>query len=250
MTTVVLCCPALAQNSAKPPEQKTRQEDREIAYGVENDFGAGYVWRGLVVSDRPVVQPAAWVSRSGFTFVAWSNLSLRNTTEATRPQVTVLILTHERSWKHLRIEPTIEAFLYRDPVSIEASSSMEGSVKLSFPVGPLRLFTIHSFDVLTYRGAYFGAAGVAYQRHASEKTRLEVSFHTGWASSTFNNAYIGVDKPAFNLIGVESSLTYYVKPYLFLRPHSELSTLVDRQLRLELLEPTFFNLGLAVGVEF
>jgi hypothetical protein len=249
-TTIVLCCPALAQNSGTPPGQKPPQDDRKITYGVENDFSSGYVWRGLVVSDRPVVQPAAWVSWSGFTFIAWSSLSLRDTTEATRPQVADLILMLEHNWKHLRIEPTIEAFLYRDSVGIETSSSMHGSVQLSFPAGPFRLFTNHSVDVLAHRGAYFGTGGVAYQRRASAKSKLDASFHTGWASSMFNDAYIGIDTAAFNFIGLESSLTYYVKPYLYVRPHSELSITVGRQLRRQLPEPNFVSLGFGVGVEF
>ena len=246
----LLCSPALAQNTGRPPEQKAPQEDRKIAYGIESDFSAGYAWRGLVVSDRPVIQPAAWVSRSGFTFIAWSNFSLRDTSEGTRPRVTDLILTHERHWKRLRIEPTIEAVLFRDSAGVETSSSLQGSVQLSFPVGRLRLTTIQSVDMLTHRGAYFGAAGVAYKERASPKAELEVSFDTGWASSTFNDIYIGIDKPAFNLIGVQSSLTYYVEPSLYVRPHSALSIIVGRQLRRESLKPTFFNLGVAVGVEF
>src|SRR5262245_1281042 len=50
----------------------------------------------------------------------------------------------------------------------EARSTMEGALKLSYPAGPLRIFTTHAFDVLAYRGSYFGEAGVEYERHVKK----------------------------------------------------------------------------------
>src|SRR5260370_37976658 len=245
-----VCSLAFAQGAPGPPGEKPLEEDRKVAYGAESDLSSGYVWRGLVVSDRPVVSPAVWICTSGFTFIAASTLALSNTTEGTRPSVTDLILTHERDWNKLKIEPTFETYWYRDPLGIATSRSMEGSLKVSYPVGPIRLFTAHSFDVLTHKGAYFGEAGIDYERHFSQKSELATSFHTGWASSTFNDAYVGVNKPAFSLVGLECSFTHRLKPHFYLRPPLEFSSIVDRQLRAAVSRPNFFTFGLATGVEF
>jgi hypothetical protein len=243
-------CPhAFAQDSAKPPQEHSH-EQRRIKWGFENNFKSGHVWRGLVVSDQPVVQPAAWISASGFTFEVWSNLTLSNTSEDTRPRVTDLLLTYERDWKKLTIEPALQTSFYRDPLAVEASTTMEASLKLSYPVGPLRVFTVHSFDVLFYKGAYFGEAGVTYERKLSERASFEAALRTGWASAKFNDAEIGVSKPAFNFVGVEGAYTYYIRPHVYLQPHFGFSTITDRQLRGALLKPTFFTLGLAMGMDF
>ena len=103
---------------------------------------------------------------------------------------------------------------------------------------------------MTYTGSYFGEAGLGYERRVAKKTELAVSIHSGWASSKFNALNIGLDKPAFNFIGVESSLTHYVRPYLYLRPHFEFSNITGWRLRQYLSSPTIAAVGLAMGFEF
>jgi len=82
--------------------------------------------------------------------------------------------------------------------------------------------------------------------------RVEVggSVNTGWASSTFNDAWFGIDKSALNLTGVEGRLTVYVTPRLYIGPHFQFTTTVDRAMRAELAQPTWFFVGLTTGVEF
>jgi hypothetical protein len=126
----------------------------------------------------------------------------------------------------------------------------KGSIKLSYPAGPIRLFTSHSFDVLTHKGAYFGEAGVELARRLSEKNELGISLDTGWASSTFNQAYVGVNKSAFSLVGLECSWTHHLKSRFYPRPHFEFTSVVDQQVRASLSHPNFFTFGLALGVEF
>ena len=218
------------------------EDSQKFAYGVETDFNSGHVWHGIVLSDRPVLRPSGWISRFGLTLSG-------STMEGAGLHFTDLGLTYERDWNKLRIEPAIEAYLDRPPAGIHDPNTMEGSLKLSYPAGPLRAFTLHAFDVLAYKGAYFGEAGLGYEGRVRKRTGLAASFHSGWASSKFNGAYIGFDKAAVNFIGAEGSLTYYLRPYLYLRPHFEFNSSAGR-LR-EYLSPATLNLfGLAVGVEF
>jgi hypothetical protein len=245
-----LCCfPAFAQELTQPP-QESPPEQPKFAWGVENDFRSSHVWRGLVISDQPVLQPEAWISVSRFTFTAWSNLTLRDTTERTRPRIMELSLEYEHDWRKLRIEPTLEADFYRDPLNVESSKWVESSLRVSYPAGPLRVFTAHSFEVSDYRGAYFGEAGIDYERRLPKNTELEITPSIGWSSAKFNNANIGVAKAAFNLVAVESSLTYYVNKNLYLRPELGFSRIMDAQLRAAVLHPTFLTFGLAIGFGF
>jgi len=107
---------------------------------------------------------------------AWSNLALTNLSGSPRLQTTDLILTYGRDWKKLKIESTLEAYLNRRPVDIDERNTMESSLKLSYPIGRFRVFTIQSFDILTYKGSYFGEAGLGYERRVAKKTELAVSF--------------------------------------------------------------------------
>ena len=242
---VLLCYGAFAQDSARPAGER-----RRFGYGAESDFNSAFVWRGIVWSTRPVMQPSGWVSAYGFTLNTWSNLTLSDTPESVHLHTTELGLMYEREWKKLRIEPSVEAYLNRPPAEIEDPNTMEGSLKLSYPVGPLRIFTRHSLDVLAYGGSYSGEGGVGYEAHFTKRTALALNVRSGWASSKFNDVYIGLGKAALSFIGVEGSLTYHLKPSLYLRPHFEFSSIADRRLRAYLSSPTFVNFGLAMGIDF
>ena len=245
------CAPAFAQEtSSNSPDEKRTAQERPVSYGVEIEFRSGHADRGIVISDRPVVQPVTWVSSSVAAFSVWSNVTLGETTDGSRPQILELELTHAHEWRNFTIEPALRMFFYRDPLSIGSSRSIEGWLYLSYHAGPFRLFANQSVDVMAYKGAYFGQAGVAFERRLSRRIEVGGSVNTGWASSTFNDAYIGIDRSAFNLAGVEGGLTVYLKPHLYIGPHVQFTTTVDRTVRAALTQPTLFFVGLTTGVEF
>jgi hypothetical protein len=245
------CAAASAQDTPpNPPEEKRSESERAVSYGVEIALRSGHADRGLVISDRPVIQAVTWVSGSIAAVSVWSNITLGETTDGSRPQILELELTRAHEWRNLTIEPAIRMFFYRDPVSIDSSRSIEGWLYLSYQVGPFRLFANQSFDVLTYKGAYFGEAGIALERRVSPRIKVGGSFSTGWASSTFNDAWFGIDRSALNLTGVEGWLTVYVKPHFYIGPRVQFATTINRALRAELAQPTLFFVGFSTGVEF
>ena len=245
-----LCEAIQIQDSPNPPEEELPERQRPISYGVEIALSSGHADRGIIISDRPVVQPVTWVSGKGVSFSVWGSLTLGETTDGSRPQILEMELTREHEGRHLTVGPAVRMFFYRDPLSIDSSRSIEGWLYVSYSVGPLRLFTNHSVDVLAYRGAYFGEAGFALERRHSERIKVGGSWGIAWASSRFNHAYVGIDKSALNRLSVEGWLTAYVKPRLYIGPHFKFSTTVDRAVRAALARPTYFFVGLTTGVEF
>jgi len=244
-----------AETGAETPAQLTdKQSDSQASdanatftYGAETDFNSRYVWRGLLL-DGPVEQPSAWISAFGFTFTAWSNVSFTNAYEGAGLNSGGLILTYNRDWEKLRIEAALDAYMGRHSSDIRSRNTMEGSLGLSYPVGPLRIFTTHAFDVLAYRGSYFGEAGLEYERRVTKKTEFTISVRSGWASSKFNDIYIGVDKSAFNFVGAEGSLTHYLGSRMYFRSHIEFSSITDRRLRGQLAPADIVTFGLAFGL--
>jgi hypothetical protein len=244
-----------AEAGAETPARSTdKQSDSQesvppgaFTYGAETDFNSGYVWRGLLLDEGPVTQPSAWVSAFGFTFTAWSNVAMTSTSESAGLNSGGLILTYERDWEKLRIEAGLDAYMGRQSSDIESQNTMEGLLRLSYPVGPLRIFTTHAFDLLAYRGSYFGEAGLEYERQVTKNTEFTISVRSGWASSKFNDAYIGVNKSAFNYVGAEVSLTYHLGPHMYLQPHIEFSSITDQRLRAQSSPANIFTFGLAFG---
>jgi hypothetical protein len=247
-----------AEAAAESPAEMTDKSSSQVSetrasftYGAEMDFSSGYVWRGLLLDEGLIGQPSAWISRSGFTFIAYSNVALTSKSGTAGLKAGGFILTYDRDWEKLRIEAALDTYLGRQSLDmgadIEARDTMEGSLKLSYPTGPLRIFTTHAFDLLAYRGSYFGEAGLEYEREVTKSTEFATSIRSGWASAKFNYEYIGVNKSAFNLVGAEGSLTYYRGQHLYFRPHIEFSSITDRRLRAQLSPSNIVNFGLAFG---
>jgi hypothetical protein len=239
---------AWGQGAGALPQQK-------ISYGVEGDFNSAYLWRGIVLNNRPVVQPSLWISASDVSFEVWSAVNLSHTAEIESFQTTYLALAYGRAWKKLRIEPALEGYLnrrfakVRDPHTLEATLSVSYQMG-SFRGGPLRLFTSHAWDVVAHRGAYFGEAGLGYQKAMARDSTLALSLRSGWASARFNEVYVGLAKSAVNFVGVEGSFRYPVTTRLYVRPHLDFVYTTDRRVRDQLLWPSLVNFGLALGGEF
>jgi hypothetical protein len=248
LLTFVACAPAFAQDTA-PSDEQTSAEERRISYGVETAFSSGHADRGFIISDRPVVQPVLWLSRSGAEFSLWGNVPLAETTDRSRPEILELELTREQTWKKLSVAPAVRMFFYHDALSLDRTRSIEAWLYLSYDAGPFRLFTNHSIDVLTYKGAYFGEAGIEAERHVSPRIEVGSSFAAGWASSRFNDAYADIATSALDRISVEGWLTAHVNSHFYIGPHFEFSTIVDPAVRAELIRPTYFLFRLTTGAE-
>jgi len=240
-----------AETPAQSPDKQSSSQESvardTFTYGAEMDFMSDYVWRGLLLDDGPVWQPSAWISAFGFTFTAWGNVVMTSASEGAGQKSGGLTLTYDCDWEKLKIEAALDAYTGRQSSDFEARNTMEASLKLSFPAGPLRIFTTHAFDVLAYRGSYFGEAGLEYERQVTKSAEFTISVRSGWASAKFNDVYIGVDKSAFNFVGIEGSLTYYLGRRMYFRPHIEFSSITDRRLRGQLAPANIVNFGLAFG---
>jgi hypothetical protein len=236
----------LAQSTDKQSVSQASASPATFTYGAETDFNSGYVWRGLLL-DGPVEQPSAWISAFGFTFTAWSNVSLTSAYGGAGLNSGGLTLAYDRDWEKLRIEAALDTYMGRQASDIESRNTMEGSLRLSYPVGPLRIFTTHAFDILAYRGSYIGDAGLEYERQVTKNTEFTISVRSGWASAKFNDVYIGVNKSAFNYVGAQGSLTYYLGQRMYLQPHIEFSSITDQRLRGQLSPANIFTFGLAFG---
>src|SRR5262245_54965079 len=162
-----------AEAGVETPAQLT-DEPSTFTYGAEMDFNSAYVWRGILLDDRPVWLPSAWISAYGFTLTAWGNVAMAGASEGAGMNPGGLILTYEHDWENLKIEAALDAYMGQQSPDIDARSTMEASLKLSFPAGPLRIFTTHAFDVLAYRGSYFGEAGLEYKKQVTKNTEFTI----------------------------------------------------------------------------
>jgi hypothetical protein len=231
--------PAIAQETARP-----------ITYGLEVAFRSGHSDRGFIISDHPVVQPALWLSGNGAEFSVWGNFTVTPNSDGSRPEILELELVRSFKWKRFTIGPAARMYFYHDPLSPYSTRSLEGWLNLSFDLGPFNLYTNHSLDILTYRGAYYVDGGIAIERSVSSRVGIGGSIGAGWASAMFNDSWVGLGKSALNRASAEGWLTAYLDSHFYINPHFEFSTLLEPRVRAAALRPTYLRVGLAVGGEF
>ena len=257
LLVVAWCVPAVAQDTAttadvvRSNDQNTSDTLAKISYGLETAFRSGHSDRGFLISDRPVFQPDAWLSLRGTEISLWSNFALADATDGTRPDIVEGELTHIYRWKRLSIGPAARMYFYDDLVNRSTDRSLEGWLNLSIAFGPLSLFTKHSVDLLDYRGGYYGEAGLHYDQKVTSGLEIGGSLGGGWANATFNAYWAGVAKSAFDRVSAESWLFIYPERHLYIGPHVELSSIVDRDVRAgDLFSPRYLLFTLTTGVEF
>ena len=220
-----------------------------MTYGVEVAFRSGHADRGFIINDRPVVQPVMWLSGSGTEFSVWTSFALAQTTDGARPQISELELERTRTWGKVTVAPAIRMYFYHDALSAERDRSLEGWLNLSYNVGPFSLFTRHSLDVLTYKGAYFVDVGIESEGRVSPPLEIGGSLRAGYGSGRFNDDYAGIAKRALDRVGAATWLNVYVK-HFYVGPHFEFSTIVDPALRAAVTRPTYLLVRLSLGGEF
>ncbi len=220
--------------------------DKVVSLGFEADMNSQYVWRGIVFECNPVIQPTVWASARSVTLSVWnSHVPGRETGVGIGHEVD-FTLTHEHDWRLVTSELEFGYYLY--PGDDESPATGEFTVSFSCPVGFLNACTRHTFDILEYKGSYFGETSLSVECITAHGLNLETRVFTGWASAEFNEIYAGVSHSALNLAGLAASATFRIAGPLYVCPHVEAYFTLDRTI-VEATQPHVTNVGLAIGVD-
>ncbi len=219
-----------------------------FSFGGELDLNSRYVWRGVALSQGPVAQPSVWFTLGDFTFTPWANIVLWGEDDKWQFNELDLTLSYEKEWLGIEVSPSLAYYFY--PNQEDAPSTAELGLELSRSIGPVDVSTSHAVDLRAYRGAYYGTIGLEYEQELTSELGAELSVEAGLGSARFNESNFKVNKTALNAIGAEVSLEWSPAGLFYLRPHVNLSALVDSGLREAAETGTLFTAGLAIGKEF
>ncbi|HEX5034991.1 MAG TPA: hypothetical protein VFW62_10950 [bacterium] len=219
----------------------------DFSFGFEGDFVSSYVWRGIVFSDGPALQPSMWLSLYGATFSVWGNFVLGDEPNQGRLDEVDFSLSYLFKTKDFFVSPIFLSYLYPHQ---DLAATVETSVVLGYQKGPFKIFTAQAVDVVAMTGAYFGLFGGSFEKDLQSKLTIKTSLGLGWANGIFNEAYFGVPQSKLNLFIWNLELTWYLRGPLYLRPHLEVTTLLPASLRESVADPTVVDGGLAIGVQF
>jgi hypothetical protein len=233
----------LAASSADDGEDDGEDDDTTV--GAEVDTVSRFIWRGMALSQGPVVQPSAWASLYNFNANLFTNVLLTDQTN-NRLSTIVPSLSYTLEWKKLSVEP---GFIFYDvlgdgPLHRTAEASVEGT--LAF--GAFHVLSNHYVDVATHAGAYYGTLGAELEPSFGKWT-LGAKADVAWATADFNRAYFGASTAPLDLAEGTVSVRYELTKLAYAVVHGDGSTLLSSSLRATGVQATLAVVGATLGVE-
>ena len=210
--------------------------------GYSMDYNSRYIWRGIAYSRKSVAQPSVWISHSNLTLSFWGNGALASTDGGAWNEFDWTV-SDATSWGHTSIEADYEVYTY--PYQHDSPSTGEATLKLSLPVGSLRVFTTQNFDVMRYPGSYYGEAGISGERRLTAGWNGDAAVTVGFGSARFNEVYLGRHQAALNMVGLDLGLAHSVGVFA-IRPHITTTSLLDHTLRQQESQPDLVSFGLSI----
>ncbi|MEO0073912.1 MAG: hypothetical protein ABIK43_04550 [candidate division WOR-3 bacterium] len=216
-----------------------------LSLGAEAVAASCYLWRGLILYDRPVLQPSLWLSRGGLGVSVWTSFSAGG--RPLRPQADELDLTldYEAEWRRLVISPSVCCFVY--PVAA-GKPELELGLELRYPAGTFTFVSRHQVELLTAPGAYFGSLGLQIEQEPVEGLVFSLGLEAGAGSAVFNHANLGLVRAALNCLQAEMALSRSFG-WLYVKPQTTLCWLPDKYISLAAGSRFSWSAGVAIGRE-
>lgn len=228
---MVLCgTVALAQDAAKvecPPCPP-------VAVALDATFLSAYVWRGQVLNDERVFQPAATITKGAFSLSTWGNYNLTDRVTGESGDFSEIDVTASFTCKAGPVGATAGVIEYVFPNQTAAGAAVQGTrelfLTLSFPDWVVVPSVSVYRDVDEVDGTY-AVAGLSWTAAMGDKVALTLSGSIGYGDKDYNGTYFGVEESALNDANVCASLAWKVSDSLTVAPCVQYTTLPDSDVK-------------------
>jgi hypothetical protein len=213
--------------------EEAKVEAPAVAANTDLPVLSAYVWRGQVLNDEAVFQPALNLTKGGLGLNVWGNFNLTDSVTED-PDFSEIDLTLSYGGKAGVVGYGVGLIEYLFPNSTLATD--EGGVgypgtrelyaSLSLPELPVIPALSVYRDIDEADGTY-AAVSVAYSQSLVAKLTLGLSASLGMADADYNSFYFGVDESALNDANVGATLSYALLDTLTVVPGVQYTWLPD-----------------------
>jgi uncharacterized protein (TIGR02001 family) len=186
----------------------------ELPFDVEvgADLFSHYVWRGMILTDDPVLQPSLTLSSCGFSANVWGSIDMTDINEDPGEDYHMQELDFTLSYDFSPVEGLdlgVGVIYYTFPgTGFDSTQEAYASVALSeVPFVTPSITAYYDFDEI--EGWYVSFA-LDKEFELSEKLALGVGASLGFGDSDYNMGYWGVDDSGLNDLNLSASLSYQV----------------------------------------
>ena len=201
---------------------------------------SAYVWRGQVLNDEAVIQPAITVTSGGLSLNAWFNANLTDRVTGHSGEFSEVDLTASYSYRIGPVSATAGYLEYMFPnqtvlVASNGATEAHGEALASTREVYLSItapdwvvvpsLTVYR-DIGEAEGIYV-LAGLGWTKQLCSKSSLSLSASAAFADATYNAFYFGVDKAALNDGNIGVALAIKASDSLTITPMVQYTVLLD-----------------------
>jgi len=225
----------------------------KIGFSANSVFMSRYMWNGLAYSRGPVWQPNAAVQFYGFGLSVLGNFVLSSEPNQGEFNEVDFAGYYGTKVKKLEIDVSLTYALYPndDPTSLNFSQNcLEGSLHLSYPLGPISLFTDISTWFIPRAGGFFADIGVGYQKNLPLNFAMTTAILIGFSNNIYNQMFIADVPGGPNLFNFNLTFPWSPVKGLIITPELNVSTLLTGALLAAQRLPTHISGDLTIGYNF
>lgn len=178
----------------------------EVSCEAEAAFVSRYVWRGLVLTDDPSLQPGFTAAWRGLSFNFWSNMDLGDANE-NEGEFTEADFTFTYGVELGKLELSASVLHYNFPnIGTEDDDTTELSVTASLDVPASPSIGVW-VDINESDGTY-ASFGLGHELPLPREMKLELAFNLGIGSPNNNEVYCGgVNETALTDIALKATVS-------------------------------------------
>ncbi len=217
---------------------------------VDVDVSNRYVWRGLILTDDPVLQPSMTVSRGGLSLNVWANTDLTDV-NGTPGEINELDYTVDYSFEVGGVPISLGGIQYTFPnTGVDPTTELYVYFGFDCPFSPgLALY----YDVDEVGGLYGNfslSRSIPLNRVLERESEIEFSVGLGYATSGWNEGYYGVSESGFVDFTAGVGFTVEADEGVSLGVNAGYSSVIDGDLRRSVADNDAFTYGASLSITF
>jgi hypothetical protein len=204
-------------------------------FSLTADYFEKYVWRGQNLNDDPVFQPGFSASYMGFTAGIWGNLETTDI-HSSRGEFTEADYSIDYSGDVPGLKGvgfSVGEIYYDFPnTTVPATTEVYGGLNLDVPLSPSITFyrDVDQADGLYISAAIEHSIEKLFELGSDMSVGLDLGASFGWADSSYNTYYWGVDKNKANDLAFSVSLPFAIAGFS-ITPSLHYVMLVDNDIK-------------------
>lgn len=233
-------------------EDAAADADKDWTAELTFDYYSKYIWRGINLTDDPVLQPSLTLGWKGFSVNLWGNLELTDVNDE-NDRFTEYDYTIDYSGSWGKVNYSVGLIRYHFPhTDVAGTTELYAGLGLDVPLSPtLTVFK----DVDEIHGTYtqFAVSHTfenVLQFSETLTANLDLGASVSYSDHDFNRGYTGTNGSGLHDLTLSAGLPFAIGEHWTVTPSVNWSQLLDHEIRDAVSDDDNFWAGVSVGFSF